>query len=122
MVTLRAAGIWPHRRDTRATLEAHPMDADRFDTLLHALSQTPSRRAAVRMLVGSILGGSVTLGHDDAGAHDALKKCKKKSGKQKKKCLKKAKDHNATHAVCTPNCAGKTCGDNGCGGSCGTCR
>ena len=23
--------------------------------------------------------------------------------------------------VCTPDCAGKTCGDNGCGGSCGTC-
>ena len=22
---------------------------------------------------------------------------------------------------CTPNCVGKTCGDNGCGGSCGTC-
>jgi hypothetical protein len=22
---------------------------------------------------------------------------------------------------CTPNCAGKTCGDDGCGGSCGTC-
>lgn len=23
--------------------------------------------------------------------------------------------------TCTPNCAGKQCGDNGCGGSCGTC-
>ena len=23
--------------------------------------------------------------------------------------------------TCTPNCAGKNCGDNGCGGSCGTC-
>jgi len=23
--------------------------------------------------------------------------------------------------TCTPNCAGKACGDNGCGGSCGTC-
>ncbi|MHB8903612.1 MAG: hypothetical protein ACYC40_00720, partial [Patescibacteria group bacterium] len=23
--------------------------------------------------------------------------------------------------VCAPNCVGKTCGDNGCGGSCGTC-
>jgi len=23
--------------------------------------------------------------------------------------------------ACTPNCAGKQCGDNGCGGSCGTC-
>ncbi|MFT7624667.1 MAG: hypothetical protein ACI9WU_003856, partial [Myxococcota bacterium] len=24
-------------------------------------------------------------------------------------------------ATCSPNCAGKTCGDDGCGGSCGTC-
>ncbi|HOW51172.1 MAG TPA: hypothetical protein PLV42_03890 [bacterium] len=27
----------------------------------------------------------------------------------------------AGQCVCTPNCDGKTCGDNGCGGSCGTC-
>jgi GH18 family chitinase len=26
-----------------------------------------------------------------------------------------------TTGTCTPSCAGKTCGDNGCGGSCGTC-
>lgn len=26
-----------------------------------------------------------------------------------------------TCTSCTPNCAGKTCGDDGCGGSCGTC-
>jgi len=26
-----------------------------------------------------------------------------------------------TSSVCTPNCAGKVCGDNGCNGSCGTC-
>jgi len=25
------------------------------------------------------------------------------------------------NGVCTPNCAGKSCGDDGCGGSCGTC-
>lgn len=24
--------------------------------------------------------------------------------------------------ICKPNCRGKTCGSNGCGGSCGTCR
>ena len=25
-------------------------------------------------------------------------------------------------STCTPNCAGKVCGDNGCGGSCGSCQ
>ena len=28
---------------------------------------------------------------------------------------------NGGGGSCTPNCAGKTCGDDGCGGSCGTC-
>jgi hypothetical protein len=100
------------------------MDADRFDALARSLSATPSRRGALRLLVGSAFGGLVTLGDGDADAHNALTACKKKSGKQKKKCLKKAKKHNASHTAarsCTPSCTGKTCGDNGCGGSCGTC-
>src|SRR5688572_3808816 len=97
------------------------MNADRFDTLLRALFQTPSRRGTLRLLAGSVFGGLVTLGASDAEAHDPSKKCKKKSGKAKKKCLKKAKKHNAEHTAqtsssCTPNCTNKECGDNGCGG------
>ena len=30
-------------------------------------------------------------------------------------------DYAAACPVCTPNCAGRNCGDDGCGGSCGTC-
>jgi hypothetical protein len=97
------------------------MDADRFDTLLRSLAQTPSRRGALRVLAGSVLAGLVTVDGDNSDAHNPLKKCKKKSGKAKKKCLTKAKAHNATHATasCTRNCAGKTCGADGCGGGCG---
>jgi hypothetical protein len=102
------------------------MEADRFDTLSRTLSAAPSRRTALRLLAGSVFGSLVTLTHDDAAAHDALLECKKKKGKQKKKCLKKAKAHNGAHTTpappgCIRSCAGKTCGSDGCSGSCGTC-
>src|SRR5215204_6311507 len=102
------------------------MDSDRFDALSRSLSLVPSRRGALRLLAGSAFGGLAILRPGAVVAHDALKACKKKSGKQKKKCVKKAKQHNASHtpqssASCTPNCSGKRCGPNGCGGSCGTC-
>jgi hypothetical protein len=99
------------------------MDADRFDTISRSLSTTSSRRGALRLLAGSLVGSLVRLGAGDAEAHNALEKCKKKSGKEKKKCIKKAKAHNATHRApaCVGSCAGKLCGDNGCGGSCGPC-
>jgi len=32
------------------------------------------------------------------------------------------KDGKCVPNTCTPDCSGKTCGDNGCGGSCGTCN
>jgi hypothetical protein len=104
------------------------MDADRFDTLTRTLTLARSRRHAL----GGLLFGS--LGHlgsraEETAAHNPLKKCKKKSGKQKKKCLKKAKAHNAAHAAEIPP-PGPTCSDgikNGsesdvdCGGSCPRC-
>jgi hypothetical protein len=88
-----------------------PMDPHRFDGLLRLLAATPSRRGTLRLLAGSVFGGLFTFGAGDIDAHDALKTCKKKSGKQKKKCLKKAKKHNATHVVQTspPVSPGTTC-------------
>ena len=107
------------------------MDANRFDVLSRSFFASPSRRTALRLLIGSALG--TVIGHrgEESAAHNALKTCRKKSGKQKKKCLKKARAHNATHRsdgpqtapppACVPDCTGKTCGDDGCGGTCGPC-
>ena len=115
-----------HRR-SQAIREVIHMDADRFDTLTRSLAEPRSRRSAL----SGLLVGSVSLlgwqAGNDADAHDLLPTCKKKSGKQKKKCIKKAKAHTAQHAselgpTCTPQCAGKTCGANGCGGECGRCN
>ncbi len=75
------------------------MDANRFETLLRSLSRSPSRRAMLRLVAASALGGVLPLKGADTEAHDLSKKCKKKSGEQKKKCIKKAKKHKAQHAA-----------------------
>jgi hypothetical protein len=101
------------------------MDPIRFDAVLRLLSASPSRRSAVRLLAGLVLGDVLgfLLGQPVAEAHNALKKCKKLNGNKKKQCLKKAKAHNATHRTpCIGRCAlTKPCGPDGCGGTCGTC-
>jgi hypothetical protein len=73
------------------------MDPERFDTLARSLTAIGSRRRALALALSSALAHLLTRG--DATAHDTLKKCKKKSGKQKKKCIKKAKNHNAQDAA-----------------------
>ena len=109
------------------------MDASRFDRLTRSLSTADSRR---RVLGGLLLGALGLLGSqgvEDAAAHNPLASCKKKSGKAKKKCVKKAKAHNATHTVaappppppppptCTDGVKNGTETDIDCGGSCPEC-
>ena len=75
------------------------MDGSRFDALTRGLIATGSRR---RALSGLLAGALALLGGPDlqgAAAHDAKKKCKKKSGDAKKKCLTKAKRHARQHAA-----------------------
>jgi hypothetical protein len=98
------------------------MDADRFDALSRSFTTVGSRRRALALALSAALGP--LLVREDTAAHNALLKCKRLKGEKKKKCVKKAKKHNLTHPpspACTRNCGGKTCGDDGCGGSCGTC-
>jgi hypothetical protein len=104
------------------------MDADRFDILARSLSTAGSRRRALAAILGGSLGLLGWYGAEEVDAHNPLRSCKKKSGRAKKKCLKKARAHNATHTVqapapgCTPSCAATNpCGSDGCNGSCGSC-
>jgi len=111
------------------------MDANGFDTLARSLTTAGSRRGALAGFLGSALG-LVGFPTDEAVAHDLLSKCKKIKDKAKrKKCLKKARAHNATHltemppppppppdVTCTPSCGGRNCGLDGCGGLCGPCN
>src|SRR5688572_1506255 len=100
------------------------MESDRFDALARSLSTTGSRRRTLAFALSGVLAPLFV--REDAAAHDPSKRCKKKSGKAKKKCVKQAKAHDAAHASetpppCVPDCRGKDCGPGGCGGSCGTC-
>ena len=111
------------------------MDARCFDKLTRGLGSMTTRRGTLAAVLSgalSLLGWGSAL---DAAAHDLLPTCKKIKDKAKrKKCLKKAKAHHTTHlsesppppppppgVTCTPNCAGKNCGLDGCGGVCGPC-
>src|SRR5829696_8683670 len=82
------------------------MDASHFDDLARSLA-SPSRRTILRRLAGAAFGGMLVpvLG-EDVAAHDALLTCKKLKGDKKKKCVKNAKKHNATHTTPTPTGGG----------------
>jgi hypothetical protein len=82
------------------------MDGQQFDDLARALSHSR------RWLLG--LGGSLGLAPFFADA-------KKRKKKKKKKKKKKNKNTNSKTSTCQKQCSGKTCGPDGCNGSCGTC-
>jgi hypothetical protein len=84
------------------------MDGARFDTLACAFVVAGTRRRIVAVALAGALG---LFGAQ--AEQTAAKNCRKiKDKKKRKKCLAKAKP-------CTPMCAGKICGDDGCGGICG---
>jgi hypothetical protein len=87
-----------------------------FDALTRRTA-VASRRGYVHALGGLALGGlwSSLLRLDDVEAR------KKGSKKKKRNRNKKRNQRNRSSSSCTPSCAGKVCGDDGCGGSCGTC-
>ena len=82
------------------------MDTERFDSWVRALTGVRSRRGT---LVGLLGGGLGLIGLTEAEAKKHKKHKKKKGGGA------------PPPPACTPVCAGKACGDDGCGGSCGSC-
>jgi hypothetical protein len=85
------------------------MDDHRFDALTRLLTAAGSRRSLIGMLAGATFGVA-------PGGMDIT------SARKRKRKKKRKKNQNQLPAqVCTPACAGRTCGDDGCGGSCGNC-
>jgi hypothetical protein len=84
------------------------MDDSHFDVLSRALGARYTRRATW-LFRSSVLAGPL-LGLRGVGA--AAKGKKGKARKKHKKVVKR----------CLPNCDRKICGDDGCGGACGTCE
>jgi hypothetical protein len=102
------------------------MDANRFDDFARRLLTATSRRGVLVTLTGGLLA-IVPLALD---RRESVAKRNTRKGKKKKK--KKNKNNQDTLVSppppppppvvgCTPTCAGNTCGDDGCGGLCGTC-
>lgn len=87
------------------------MDLHQLSTLRHSLGSLPSRRDLVRALSGAGLGVGALRFSNVAEA----KKKKKKHGKKHKRT------QSTPTASCTPNCTDRGCGNDGCGGSCGSC-
>lgn len=85
------------------------MDDARFDAFARSL--THSRRGAARLL-GSLACGGVP-------AIVAVSSVEAK--KRKKKRKKQPPPPPPPSGTCQPNCAERTCGSDGCGGSCGSC-
>jgi hypothetical protein len=83
------------------------VDQTRFEALTRSLASLPSRRNVLRSLASAGLGLSALRLSDTASA-----KNKKKGKKKRKKKVQQG---------CTPNCTERTCGNDGCGGSCGAC-
>lgn len=105
------------------------MDDSAFDRLVRSWSCHTPRRLFLASAVATVVTVS-------AGDHASVKRKKRKCRKSQKRCGKAclpisqcctSDDCTAGFActngtcACVPQCTGRVCGPNGCGGSCGTC-
>jgi hypothetical protein len=81
------------------------------------ISPRSSRRAVSGALIGVPLAGLLqdVLGIEDVAASKQRNRRKQRRRKERRR------NENRASSSCTPTCTGRTCGDDGCGGSCGTC-
>ena len=88
-----------------------------FDAFTRLASAGMSRRGFSRALAGLAFGGIwfASLPSESADA--------KRGRKHRRKRRRNKKDNQAINQspACTASCGGAVCGDDGCGGSCGTC-
>jgi hypothetical protein len=105
------------------------MDASRFDRIVRTWAEAGSRRPILGLLAGGVAGLAGLTGA--AGKRKKKKKkvtlClkgqtitvpKKKQGSY----LSQGATAGKCPATCVKQCTGKTCGPDGCGGSCGSCQ
>lgn len=91
------------------------MDHHRFDGIARKFAATTRRT-----LLGTVaLGGLGTLMGSVFVDSDASARGKRRQSKNKQKA--KQQSPPPPPAGCAPNCADRTCGKDGCGGSCGVC-
>jgi hypothetical protein len=84
------------------------MDGQRFDRLARLLGQPSSRR----VILGLALGGGMGMLIEPREIY---------AKKRHRRGHKHHHHHQHKPSACEPDCTGKECGSDGCGGSCGTC-
>jgi hypothetical protein len=83
------------------------VDRNQFDVFTKSLGEATSRRGLVRGLAGGGIAAALAGRFEAIGVEARQKRAKK----PKKK----------VQARCRPNCSERSCGNDGCGGSCGVC-
>ena len=101
------------------------MDDIGFDSLIRSLA-TPTRRsllAALATALATALGGIGGASDGDAALAKRAHRvdAERRKRKKKKRGFKSTSPSSPPPPPCTPECADKECGPNGCGGSCGDC-
>jgi hypothetical protein len=86
-----------------------------FDRLVTALGEATPRRHVIPLVTGAVTG---LVGMSLVNTADAKKRRKKK---KKKPQQQSPPPPPAPSVGCIPNCTDRECGNDGCGGSCGTC-
>jgi hypothetical protein len=100
------------------------MDNKRFDDLTRTLSDGASRRSVLAALTGVVAAVlPLALSGEDASAKKRKKKkhSKHNNGGNPEPRPRPEPTSPPPPLGCTPNCTGKICGDDGCGGTCGAC-
>jgi hypothetical protein len=101
------------------------MDAKRFDNLVRSLPFFSSRRSVFVGLTSGLFASLPLLpGSEEVAGKKKRKKRKHKKKKKRTSCAPNCAGKSCGADGCggsSPDCTDKTCGDDGCGGSCGAC-
>ncbi len=105
------------------------MDQVAFDRLARAVSAGLSRRQGLRIAFAAIIGGAVALESPASGAARTVCRTDGASCSRNTQCCsgvcetsRTAPRRRRNRCACVPQCSGKECGPDACGGSCGVCE
>jgi hypothetical protein len=90
------------------------MDGHQFDDLSRRFSNGASRRGVLLGLTGALLAAGAAIMPVGQEGEAKRRRRRRKKGKN-------ASPPPPPPSACVPNCAGKNCGPDGCGNSCGEC-
>ena len=101
------------------------MDGERFDSIAPGVAQVVTRRRVLGLAIGLLAGAGVASADAAEPRRTYCRpvghKCKRNTECCTGTCDLSIKTHRTrrNRCVCIPDCDGKVCGSDGCGGTCG---